>query len=118
VFSYVTLLISSETVSKTISGSTPGLTLSCFNADDLMLYSSSGAVELLKRLEEVHLGASQGAGDDYLSILMVTMKGSDDSEALQRLKSARLSLAKYYAKCTMVAGGRDTSGSRVGIIVV
>lgn len=86
--------------------------------DDLMLYSSSGAVELLKRLEEVHLGASQGAGDDYLSILMVTMKGSDDSEALQRLKSARLSLAKYYAKCTMVAGGRDTSGSRVGIIVV
>lgn len=79
-----------------------------------MLYSSSGAVELLKRLEEVHLGASQGAGDDYLSVLMVTMKGSDGSEPLQRLKSARLSLAKYYAKCTMVAGGRDTSGSRVG----
>ncbi|KAH8991666.1 Nup85 nucleoporin-domain-containing protein [Lactarius akahatsu] len=86
--------------------------------DNLMLYSSSGAVELLKRLEEVHLGASQGAGDDYLSILMVTMKGSDESEALQRLKSARLSLAKYYAKCTMVAGGRDISGSRVGIIAV
>lgn len=83
-----------------------------------MLYSSSGAVELLKRLEEVHLGASQGAGTDYLSILMVTMKGSDESEALQRLKSARLSLAKYYAKCTMVAGGRDISGSRVGIIAV
>lgn len=86
--------------------------------DDLMLYSSSGAVELLRRLEEVHLGASQGAGDDYLSILMVTMKGSDESEALRRLKSARLSLAKYYAKCTMVAGGRDISGSRVGIIAV
>ena len=97
-----------------------GLILSPFNADDLMLYSSSGAVELLKRLEEVHSGASQGAGDDYLSVLMVTMKGSnsDENEALQRLKSARLSLAKYYAKCTMVAGGRDITGSRVGVIAV
>lgn len=86
--------------------------------DDLMLYSSSGAVELLKRLEEVHLRASQGSGDAYLSILMVTMGGSGEAEALQRLKSARLSLAKYYAKCTMVAGGRDIKGSRVGIIAV
>jgi len=86
--------------------------------DDLMLYSSSGAVELLKRLEEVHLRTSQGSGDAYLSILMVTMGGSNEAEALQRLKTARLSLAKYYAKCTMVAGGRDIKGSRVGIIAV
>jgi len=86
--------------------------------DDLMLYSSSGAVELLKRLEEVHLRASQGSGDAYLSVLMATMGGSSEAEALQRLKSARLSLAKYYAKCTMVAGGRDIKGSRVGIITV
>ncbi|KAH9987143.1 nucleoporin Nup85-like protein [Russula compacta] len=86
--------------------------------DDLMLYSSSGAVELLKRLEEVHLRASQGSGDAYLSILMTTMGGSNEAEALQRLKSARLSLAKYYAKCTMVSGGRDIRGSRVGVIAV
>lgn len=85
--------------------------------DNLMLYSSSGAVELIKRLEEVHLRASQGSGDAYLSILMVTM-GSNEAEALQRLKSARLTLAKYYAKCTMVAGGHDIKGSRVGIIAV
>ncbi|KAI9510038.1 nucleoporin Nup85-like protein [Russula earlei] len=84
--------------------------------NDLMLYSSSGAVELLKRLEEVHIGASQGSGDAYLSILMMSMGGSSDAAALQRLKSARLCLAKYYAKCTMVAGGRDIRGSRVGII--
>jgi nuclear pore complex protein Nup85 len=83
-----------------------------------MLYPSSGAVELLKRLEEVHLRASQGSGDDYLSVLEVTMRGSSEAEALQRLKAARLSLAKYYAKCTMVAGSREISGSRVGIIAV
>ncbi|KAN0115630.1 Nup85 Nucleoporin domain containing protein [Russula decolorans] len=86
--------------------------------DNLMLYSSSGAVELIKRLEEVHLRASQGSGDAYLSILMVTMGGSNEAEALQRLKSARLTLAKYYAKCTMIAGGHDIKGSRVGIIAV
>ena len=83
-----------------------------------MLYSSSGAVELLKRLDEVHLRTSQGSGDAYLSILMVTMGGSNEAEALQRLRTARLSLAKYSAKCTMVAGGRDIKGSRVGIIAV
>ena len=83
-----------------------------------MLYSSSGAVELIKRLEEVHLRASQGSGDAYLSILMVTMGGSNEAEALQRLKSARLTLTKYYAKCTMIAGGHDIKGSRVGIIAV
>ncbi|KAI0294307.1 Nup85 nucleoporin-domain-containing protein [Multifurca ochricompacta] len=86
--------------------------------DSLMLYSSSGAVELLKRLEEVNLRASQGSGDDYLSVLMVTMKGATEGEVLQRLKSARLSLAKYYAKCTMVAGGRDVTRLRAGIIAV
>jgi nuclear pore complex protein Nup85 len=86
--------------------------------DNLMLYSSSGAVELIKRLEEVHLRASQGSGDAYLSILMVTMGGTNEAEALQRLKSARLTLAKYYAKCTMMAGGHDIKGSRVGIIAV
>jgi nuclear pore complex protein Nup85 len=82
-----------------------------------MLFSSSGAVELIKRLEEVHLRASQGSGDAYLSVLMVTM-GSNEAEALQRLKSARLTLAKYYAKCTMIAGGHDIKGSRTGIIAV
>ncbi|KAH9987510.1 Nup85 nucleoporin-domain-containing protein [Russula vinacea] len=85
--------------------------------DNLMLFSSSGAVELIKRLEEVHLRASQGSGDAYLSVLMVTM-GSNEAEALQRLKSARLTLAKYYAKCTMIAGGHDIKGSRTGIIAV
>jgi nuclear pore complex protein Nup85 len=83
-----------------------------------MLYPSSGAVELLKRLEEVHLRASQGSGDDYLSVLEITMKGASEAEAIQRLKTARLSLAKYYAKCTMVAGSREISGSRVGIIAI
>jgi len=92
--------------------------LSSSIVDDLMLYSSSGAVGLLKRLEEVHLRASQGSGDAYLSVLMVTMGGSSETQALQRLKSARLSLAKYYGRCTMVAGGRDIKGSRVGIMTV
>ncbi|KAI0272744.1 Nup85 nucleoporin-domain-containing protein [Gloeopeniophorella convolvens] len=87
-------------------------------SDNTMLYSSSGAVELLKRLEEVHLRAAQGAGDDYLSVLVMSMKGANEREAFLRLKSARLSLAKYYAKCTMVAGGHGIAGSRVEITAV
>lgn len=71
-------------------------------SDGLMLFSSSGAVELLKRLEEVNIRAIQGSGEDYLSVLVKTMKNGSLKDALQRLKVTRLALAKYYAKCTMV----------------
>ncbi|KAI0057204.1 hypothetical protein BV25DRAFT_1872473 [Artomyces pyxidatus] len=85
-------------------------------ADGTMLFSPSGVVQLLKRLEEVHIRAAQGSGSDYLSVLMKTMKGATEKEALQRLRSARLALAKSYARCTMLgAGGREIPGPLPGV---
>ena len=48
------------------------------------------------------------------------MGGSNEAEALQCcvLNPLASTLAKYYAKCTMIAGGHDIKGSRVGIIAV
>ncbi|RDB15810.1 Nuclear pore complex protein Nup85 [Hypsizygus marmoreus] len=70
--------------------------------DPILLFSSSGASELLRKLEEVFVRTSQGAGDDYLSVLMRTMKGGGEKEALDRLKIVRLALARYFARCTTV----------------
>lgn len=71
-----------------------------------MLFSSTGATELLKRLEELHTRVAQGGGEDYLSALLKTMKGhGGEREALQKLMSTRLVLANYHARCTMVGVG-------------
>lgn len=71
-----------------------------------MLFSSSGATELLKRLEELHTRVTQGGGEDYLSALLKTMKGNGgEREALQKLMSTRLALANYYARCTTAGVG-------------
>ncbi|KAI0310662.1 nucleoporin Nup85-like protein [Amylostereum chailletii] len=70
-----------------------------------MLFSSVGAVELLRRLEEIYVRTTQGSGDDYLSVLRRTMKGASEAEALRRLEMTRLTLAKYYGRCTMVGSG-------------
>ncbi|TFY65205.1 hypothetical protein EVG20_g5686 [Dentipellis fragilis] len=42
-------------------------------SDGSMLFSSPAAVELLKRLEEIHVRASQGSGDDYLPAALNTL---------------------------------------------
>lgn len=66
-----------------------------------MLFSASDVIELLKRLEEVQTRSAQGCGEDYLAALLKTMKGKGgEREALQKLMSTRLALAKCYAKCT------------------
>lgn len=65
-----------------------------------LLFSAAGASELLRKLEEVFTRASQGSGEDYLSVLMKTIKGGGEKEALDRLKIVRLALAKYFARYT------------------
>lgn len=68
-------------------------------------------------MEEVHIRASQGSGEDYLAILMKivrtgTGKGvGSEKDALNKLKSVRLALAKYFARCGVIGvGGKDTIG--------
>ena len=43
---------------------------------------------------------SQGSGEDYLAILTRTTKGGGQKEALDRLVTVRLALARYFARCT------------------
>lgn len=81
-----------------------------------MLFSSSGAVELLKRLEELQTKAAQGGGEDYLSVLLKTMKGNGgEREALQKLMSTRLALARYYARCTTAGVGVGGVGGGIQV---
>lgn len=79
-----------------------------------MLFSYSGACQLLRRLEEIFIRAEQGSGTDYLDVLMRTMKNAGEKEALNRLKTVRLSLARYFARCTVIdVGGKHVTERRV-----
>ncbi|KAF8892121.1 nucleoporin Nup85-like protein [Infundibulicybe gibba] len=69
----------------------------------LLLFPSSGALELLSRLDEIFTRTSQGCGVDYLAILMKTTKMRGEKEALERLKIVRLALAKYFARCAIIS---------------
>ncbi|EGN95218.1 hypothetical protein SERLA73DRAFT_187558 [Serpula lacrymans var. lacrymans S7.3] len=72
-----------------------------------LLFSHSGAYILLQKLEEVFMRAAQGSGEDYLCMLMRKSNASREKEALDRLKLTRLTLAKYFARCTVIGtGGR------------
>lgn len=66
-----------------------------------LLFTSSEASVLLQKLEEVFVRTSQGSGEDYLSVLTRTIKGSGEKEALDRLNVVRLALARYFARCTV-----------------
>ena len=79
----------------------------------MLLFSYSGACQLLKRLEEIFIRAEQGSGVDYLDVLMRTMKNAGEKEALNRLKTVRLSLARYFARCTVIdVGGKHVTERR------
>jgi nuclear pore complex protein Nup85 len=67
----------------------------------VLLFSPSEACVLLQKLEEVHVRAIQGSGDDYLSVLRRTIKGGSEKDALERLKTVRLAIARYFASCTV-----------------
>ena len=82
-------------------------------ADSTLLFSYAGALELLQRLQEIFIRAEQGSGDDYLAILTRTIKGGDEKEALNRLKTVRLQLARYFARCTVIGvGGKHVTEKR------
>lgn len=75
---------------------------------DAMLFSSTGACELLHRLEEIQIRTSQGSGDDYLSVLAKTIAVDGEQEVLIRLRTVRVALARYLARCAVIdVGGRD-----------
>jgi len=78
-----------------------------------LLFPYSGACELLQKLEEIFIRAEQGSGDDYLPVFMRTMKTGSEKEALNRLKTARLALARYFARCTVIGvGGKSITERR------
>ena len=83
------------------------LTISVFFgwAESTLLFSYSEAVELLQKLQEIFIRAEQGSGDDYLAILIRTIKGGGEKEALNQLKTVRLGLARYFARCTVIGVG-------------
>ena len=80
-----------------------------------MLFSSTNIGLLLRKMEEVHTRTSQGSGEDYLSVLVKIIRSSGvkgnggEKEALNKLKTVRLALAKYFARCGVIGvGGRDS----------
>jgi nuclear pore complex protein Nup85 len=82
-------------------------------ADSTLLFSYAGALELLQKLQEIFTRAEQGSGSDYLAILTRTIKGGDEKEALNRLKTVRLQLARYFARCTVIGvGGKHVTEKR------
>jgi len=61
---------------------------------------------MLQKLEEIFVQISQGAGDDYLSVLLRVMKCRSDKEVLERLRTVRLALAQYFARSLVLSMGR------------
>ncbi|KIM44830.1 hypothetical protein M413DRAFT_442797 [Hebeloma cylindrosporum] len=70
-----------------------------------LLFTSSGASLLLQKLEEIFVRASQGAADDYLSVLVRVLRVRGEKEALERLKTVRLALARYFGRCLVLGVG-------------
>ncbi|KAF7356620.1 Nuclear pore complex protein Nup85 [Mycena venus] len=68
-----------------------------------LLFSASGAAELLGKLEEIFVRSSQGSGSDYLDILTRTIPGGGHKAALDRLKTVRLALARYFARSAVLS---------------
>lgn len=79
------------------------------SAGDAMPFTSNDACLLIQKLEEIHIGVTQGCGDDYLTVLSRIVKGGE-RHALQRLQTVRLSLARYYARCATIGVGGRSSG--------
>ncbi|KAJ6591607.1 Nup85 nucleoporin-domain-containing protein [Mycena vulgaris] len=68
-----------------------------------LLFSASGAAELLSKLEEIFTRSSQGSGGDYLDVLARTIRGGGHKEALARLNTVRLALARYFARSAVLS---------------
>ncbi|KAG5352127.1 hypothetical protein C0989_003595 [Termitomyces sp. Mn162] len=72
--------------------------------ESALLFSPASASELLRRLEEIFVMTSQGAGEKYLSVLRRSLGAKGNSfqerDALEQLKIVRLALARYFGRCT------------------
>ncbi|KAG2011366.1 hypothetical protein CC2G_011493 [Coprinopsis cinerea AmutBmut pab1-1] len=66
-----------------------------------LLFTSSQASLLLRRLEDVVTKSSQGGSSEYLSLLSRTING-DEEAAFRHLRTVRLALARYFARCTVL----------------
>ncbi|KAG6850574.1 hypothetical protein H0H93_011773 [Arthromyces matolae] len=70
--------------------------------ESAMLFSLASASELLRKVEEIFVVSSQGAGEKYLLVLKRTLskegKIAQNRDALERLKLVRLALAHYFAR--------------------
>jgi nuclear pore complex protein Nup85 len=78
-------------------------------AEPALLISNQGTIELLRKIEEISIRSSQGSGRDYLSVLQRVMPGAGETEALDRLKTVRLALARYIARCTITGSLKRVS---------
>jgi len=63
-----------------------------------LLLPSWGAREVLAKMEEIVVRSSQGSGDDYLGILR---KITGENDVMERLRTARLVLARHFARCAL-----------------
>jgi nuclear pore complex protein Nup85 len=75
-----------------------------------MVFTADEATDLLYKLQEIDAAVAQGAGEDYLAVLMKKRGLQGAKEALAALQPVRLALARYMGRCHVVhVGGRDTS---------
>ena len=49
--------------------------------------------------------ASQRAGNDYLTVLIRVIRGKSEKDALDRLRTVRVAIAQYFARCSVLDGG-------------
>ncbi|KAJ7583127.1 Nup85 nucleoporin-domain-containing protein [Mycena floridula] len=66
--------------------------------ESALLFPISGVFELMRKMDEISIRTSQGSGEDYLTIMTKTVRGGSEKEALDRLKTVRLALARYIAR--------------------
>ena len=75
---------------------------------DVMSFEVTEVFKLLRGLEKVQTRTTQGADPEYLSALMLQMEKGAEREALRQLESVRLALARYFARCSVLAiGGKS-----------
>jgi nuclear pore complex protein Nup85 len=81
------------------------MALTFLSTAEVMPFDVTEVFELLRRLEEVQTRAAQGSGPEYLGALMYQLQKGGEREALRQLESVRLALARYFARCSVLAVG-------------
>jgi len=74
---------------------------------DICLFSALDVNQFLRRIEEISTRTAQGAGEDYLTVFVRTIRDGNEKEALERLRVVRLALAKYLARWSVLSAGNS-----------